>query len=233
MDAGQAVFAIPLVSYSGRCQADASAGAYPCAKAAAYATILVDIEKRFAPDGEKSREALEDGLTAGAFLVAQDGDVVFLLRDVRHDSPQLFLFFLIDFQLRFHVEGGEPVVDHQDRVDIVEAHAMVEGEFVPIFNDVAGPRAIGNDAEQVRSFQRGFFQESFDHLGRFRLVIGKDQANLVGLEDQVVVFHHLRDTQGRVGELEGGIEAVARGGEIEYQAFLALFRTGRECGYAH
>lgn len=109
---------------------------------------------------------------------------------------------------------------------------MAEGEIVPPLDDVARPTAVGDDGKEVGGFQRGLFQETLDDLGGTRLVVGENQADFVGLEDEVGFFHYLGDAQGRRRELEGGVEAVARGGEIEHKAFLPFFGAGRERRHA-
>ena len=228
LDAGEAIFAIALEDDAARREGDALTGTDAGAETAIDAAVRTQAEEGFAPDGEDRREVGEDGFATLALLVAEDGDVVFFGGDVGDGLGKLGVFLLVYFHFFGHVENGEEVIDHQDGGDIIEAHATAEGEVVPPLDYVARPAAVSNNGKEIGGFQGRIFEETLDDLGGTRLVVGENETDFVGLEDEVSFFQDLGDTQGRVRELEGGVETVAGGGEIENQAFLSFFGTRRE-----
>lgn len=130
---------------------------------------------------------------------------------------------LVHLDLLVHIEIGQPVIHHDDGVDVIERISRFSGYAVPNLHRIAFSRTVCKYGKLVSGFQLRFLDELPDHIWWHVPIDGIDDADFVCLEVILSTFHHLRNAQQfrmLFGQLAGDMEAVARSGEIKDNAFV-------------
>ena len=161
-------------------------------------------------------EHIRDHLMETTAVFRGCGDPGAAFRDCLFRFRHLFRYVFVHCHLFVHVEHGKIVVDHFDRMDVVDAVSEFAAERVRPFGSIRLIVAVGQDEIEVIRLKRRFPQESADGFGQFAAENRTYDPDRVVREVQVILLHDLRDADGRIRKLLCRVQAVAGGGEIKY-----------------
>ena len=130
---------------------------------------------------------------------------------------------LVYLDLLIHIEIGQPVIHHDDGVDVIERISRFSGYAVPNLHRIAFACSVSQDGKFVSGFQFRFPDELPDHIRRHVPVDRIYYPDFIRFEIILSSLYHLWNAERLPilsGQLSCNIQAVSRTREIQDDAFL-------------
>lgn len=141
---------------------------------------------------------------------------------IRLDGSQLLLHMLIQPPLLLHIKPGQPVVHHQDDIDVGRGDAALPAKLPGQLRSPSVAVAIGENHIEIICMEHPALQKILYH-GRHLVAVNRGHnPNLTRRKFQRIQMDDLRNTDRMHLYLLCSIEAVAGAGEIEQHRIPAF-----------